>query len=72
MDDEQLIVWGGAWHPTNPKGYPRFCIVTYRGRVYISRDEVPANTSITDKRWVQLTNVYAMMYQDSMNGGEGA
>lgn len=72
MDDEQLIVWGGAWHPTNPKSYPRFCIVTYRGRVYISRDEVPANTSITDKHWVQLTNVYAMMYQDSMNGGEGA
>ena len=35
MDDEQLIVWGGAWHPTNPKSYPRFCIVTYRGRVYI-------------------------------------
>lgn len=35
-------------------------------------DEVPANTSITDKRWARLANVYAIMYQDSINGGEGA
>ena len=61
MNDGQLIVWGGAWSATNPKSYPRFCIVTYRGRVFISRDEIPANTSITDERWVQLANVYTMM-----------
>lgn len=58
---EQLIVWGGAWHARNPKGYPRFCVVTYRGRVFISREEIPADTSITDERWMQLANVYTMM-----------
>lgn len=63
MDDEQLIVWGGAWHPTNPKSYPRFCIVTYRGSVFISREEIPANTSVTDERWMQLANVYTMMHR---------
>lgn len=26
MDGEQLIVWGGAWHPTDPKSHPRFCV----------------------------------------------
>ena len=67
MNDEQLIVWGGAWNATNPKSYPRFCIVTYRGRVYISRDEIPANTSITDERWVQLANVYTMMHHKEAN-----
>lgn len=60
---EQPIVWGGAWHPTNPKSYPRFCIVAYRGRVFISREEIPANTSITDERWMQLANVYTMMHR---------
>lgn len=66
MDDEQLIVWGGAWHPTNPKRYPRFCIVTYRGRVFISREEIPANTSITDELWMQLANVYTMMHREEV------
>lgn len=61
--DERLIVWGGAWHAQNPKSYPRFCVVTYRGRVFISLDEIPANTSITDERWVQLANVYTMMHR---------
>ena len=59
--DEQLIVWGGAWHARNPKSYPRFCVVTYLGRVFISREEIPANTSITDERWMQVANVYTMM-----------
>ncbi len=61
--NDQLIVWGGAWHARNPKSYPQLCIVTYRGRVFISRDEVPAGTSITDERWEQLANVYTMMYR---------
>lgn len=61
--NEQLIVWGGAWHAQNPKSYPRFCVVTYRGRVFISLDEIPTNTSITDEHWVQLANVYTMMYR---------
>lgn len=61
--DEQLIVWGGAWHARNPKSYPRLCVVTYRGRVFISLDEIPTNTSITDDRWVQLANVYTMMHR---------
>lgn len=61
--DEQLIAWGGAWHARNPKSYPRFCVVTYRGRVFISLDEIPNNTSITDERWVQLANVYTMMHR---------
>ena len=68
MNDEQLIVWGGAWNATNPKSYPRFCIVTYRGRVYISRDEIPTNTSITNERWVQLANVYTMMHRSKEVG----
>ena len=59
--DEQLIVWGGGWDARNPKSDPRFCVVTYRGRVFISREEIPANTSITDGRWMQLANVYTMM-----------
>lgn len=62
MDDEP-IVWGGAWHARNPKSYPRACVVTYRGRVFISREEIPANTSITDDRWMQLVNVYTMMHR---------
>ena len=62
--NEQLIVWGGAWHARNPKSYPRFCVVTYRGRVFISRDDVPAGTSITDERWMQLANVYTMMHRN--------
>lgn len=61
--DEQPIVWGGAWHAQNPKSYPRFCVVTYRGRVFISREEIPANTSITDKRRMQLANVYTMIHR---------
>ena len=59
--DEQMIVWGGAWNARNPKSYPRFCVVTYRGRVFISREEIPANTSITDERWMQVANVSTMM-----------
>ena len=59
---ESLIVWGGAWHARNPKSYPRFCVVVYRGRVFISREEIPANTSVTDERWMQLANVYTMMH----------
>lgn len=59
--DEQLTVLGDAWHARNPKSYPRFCVVAYRGRVFISREEIPANTSITDERWMQLANVYTMM-----------
>jgi hypothetical protein len=61
--DEQLIAWGGARHARNPKSYPRFCVVTYRGRVSISREEIPADTSITDERRMQLSNVYTMMYR---------
>lgn len=61
--DEQLIVLGDAWHARNPKSYPRFCVVAYRGRVFISREEIPANTSITDERWMQLANVYTMMHR---------
>lgn len=64
--DEQLVVWGGAWHARNPKSYPRLCVVTYRGRVFISREEVPANTSITDDRWMQLANVYTMMHREEV------
>ena len=45
------------------KSYPRFCVVTYRGRVFISREEIPANTSITDDRWIQLANAYNMMHR---------
>ena len=61
--DEQPIVWGGAWHARNPKSYPRLCLVTYRGRVFISLDEIPTNTSITDDRWVQLASVYTMIHR---------
>lgn len=32
-------------------------------RVFISREEIPANTSITDDRWMQLANVYTMMHR---------
>ena len=30
-------------------------------RVFISREEIPANTSIADERWMQLAKVYTMM-----------
>lgn len=60
--DEQPIAWGGTWHARNPKSYPRFCAATYRGRVSISREEIPANTGIADERRMQLASVYTMMH----------
>lgn len=61
--DEQPIVRGGAWHARNPKSHPRFRVVTYRGRVSIPREEIPADTGITDERRMRLANVYTMMHR---------
>ena len=61
--DGQLVVLGDAWHARNPKSHPRPCVVAYRGRVSISREEIPANTSITDERWMQFVDVYTMMHR---------
>ena len=38
-------------------------LIVWGWRVSISREEIPANTSITDERWMQLANVYTMMHR---------
>lgn len=60
--DGQPTVWGGARHARNPKGRPRLRVVTYRGRVPISRGEIPADTGIADERRMRLANVYTMIH----------
>lgn len=58
---DYTISWGGAWCSKRPIARPRFCVVTYRGRVYISTREVPAGVSINDREhWRKICNVYEL------------